>query len=392
MKIAYFDCFAGAAGDMIVAAMLDAGLNAQFLKKQLATLGIDDLDIKITETKRSGLRALKFEPAAKTQHHHRNLEDITKIINKSKITENTKQTAISIFQKLANAEAVIHNKPIDKIHFHEVGAIDSIADIVAASIGLEAMGIEKVYCSTLTVGGGTVKCDHGSMPVPAPATAELLKGIQISGGPIQAELLTPTAAAILTTITDHFGPLPQMTIDAIGYGAGSMDPDQFPNVLRLIIGQTAQDASAETDTICLLETNIDDATGETIGYAINKLLDAGALDAYTTPIYMKQNRPAAKLSVICNIKDEPALEQVIFEQGITFGIRRQLLTRTKLAREFLTVQTDFGPIRVKIGKKAGETLNAKAEYSDCVKAAENHNTPLKAVIDAAMTAYRKTMQ
>lgn len=389
MKIAYFDCFAGAGGDMIAAAMLDAGLETEFLKAQLATLGIKNLHIKLAETKRAGLRAIRFEPLTAKEHRHRNLEQITKIINQSQISEKAKETAIVIFDKLAQAEAAVHGKDPNDIHFHEVGALDSIVDIVSASIGVQALGVEKIYCSALSVGGGTVKCAHGLMPVPAPATAELLKGVPIAGGPVQAELLTPTAAAILTTIVDEFCPLPAMKIEAVGYGAGSLNPAEFPNVLRLILGQTAVESSANADSICLLETNIDDASGELLGFITEELLEHGALDVFSTPIFMKQNRPAVQISVICKTEDAPKLEQVLFEQGLTFGIRRQILQRSKLERDFVTVQTEFGQIKIKTGWLNGKILNAKPEFSDCVLAAKKHNVAVKAVLEAAMAVYKK---
>lgn len=390
MKIAYFDCFAGAAGDMIVAAMLDAGLDAEFLKAQLATLRIENLDINIRQTKRAGIRAVSFEPATPKQDHHRNLAQIKKIISQSKISEQAKKTAIAIFERIAQAEAAVHNKDTNDIHFHEVGALDSILDIVSASIGILALGAEKIYCSALSVGGGTVKCAHGLMPVPAPATAELLKGVPITGGPEQAELLTPTGAAILTTIVDEFRPLPSMKIETLGYGAGSSQFDDFPNVLRLILGQTTPEKSANADTVCLLETNIDDISGELLGFVTENLLEHGALDVFTTPIYMKQNRPAVQMSVICKIEDAPSLEQLLFEQGLTFGVRRQILQRSKLARDFVAVQTEFGQIRIKTGSLNGRIVNAKPEFSDCLSSAKKHNVPVKAVLEAAIAAYEKT--
>jgi uncharacterized protein (TIGR00299 family) protein len=390
MKIAYFDCFAGAGGDMIAAAMLDAGLDAGFLKAQLATLGIKDLDMKITETKRAGLRAISFEPVVPKQDHHRNLKQITKIISQSKISEKAKKTAIAIFDKLAQAEAAVHGKAPKDIHFHEIGALDSIVDIVSASVGLEALGVEKVYCSPLSVGGGTVKCEHGLMPVPAPATAELLKGTPIVGGPMQAELLTPTGAAILRTITDQFTPLPSMKIETVGYGAGSRNPEEFPNVLRLILGQAATENLANADTVCLLETNVDDVSGELIGFVTESLFEQGALDVFTTPIVMKQNRPAVRISVICKAEDAAQLEQVLFEQGVTFGIRKQLVQRSKLGRDFVTVQTEFGETRIKTGSLNGRIVNAKPEFSDCVSAAKKHNVAVRAVLEAAIAAYKKT--
>lgn len=389
MKVAYFDCFAGAGGDMIVAAMLDAGLDADFLRDQLATLGIKDLDINITQTKRCGIRALNFIPTVPEQHHHRNLQDITKIIRRSNITDQAKDTAIRIFERLAQAEAAVHGKEPNDIHFHEVGALDSIVDIVSASVGLHALLIEKVYCSTLSVGAGTVNCAHGLLPVPAPATAELLKGVPTVCGPAEVELLTPTAAAILTTIADGFCPLPAMKIETIGYGAGSLESDEFPNVLRLILGEMAAEGAENADSVCLLETNIDDVSGELVGSVTDRLFEQGALDVFTTPIYMKQSRPAEQLSVLCKIEDAQQLEQILFEQGLTFGIRRQILQRSKLAREFVAVGTEFGEIRIKVGRFSGRVVNAKPEFSDCVLAAKKHDVPVKKVLDAAMSAYRK---
>jgi len=389
MKICYFDCFAGASGDMLVAAMLDAGLDADFLKAQLATLGIKNLDIKLTETRRCGLRAISFEPVTPEQRHHRKLEQITKIISQSKISEQAKKTAIAIFERIAQAEATVHNKEPQDISFHEVGALDSIVDIVSASIGLQALGVEKVYCSVLSVGGATVKCAHKLLPVPAPATAELLKGIPIAGGPTQAELLTPTAAAILTTIVDQFCPLPAMKIETVGYGAGSLQFEDFPNVLRLILGQTTVENLANADSVCVLETNIDDISGELVGSVMDKLFEHGALDVFTTPIYMKQGRPAVQISVVCKIEDVQRLEQVLFEQGLTFGIRKQILQRSKLARDFVSVETEFGEIQIKTGTLGGKIVNAKPEFSDCVSAAKKHNVPVKAVLDAAVSAFKK---
>lgn len=387
MKIAYFDCFSGAAGDMIVGAMLDAGLDFEFLKGQIATLGLNDLALKVNETKRAGLRAVQFVPVIAEGHHHRNLSDITKIIKAGKIGEKPKQTAIKIFERLAEAEATVHGKAPNDIHFHEVGALDSIVDIVSAAIGLDALGIEKVYCSTLAVGGGCVKMTHGTLPVPAPATAELLKGIPTVGGPIEKELLTPTGAAILTTVAESFGALPEMKIEATGYGAGTLDCEQFPNVVRLFLGEVTDKSAATADSVCLLETNIDDVSGEVVAPAMDKLLGAGALDVFTTAITMKQNRPATKLSIICEPADVGKLEQIIFEAGLTFGIRRQILQRSKLAREFVTVTTQFGDIPIKVGKYAGRVVNAKPEFADCARAAEKYKVPVQRVRDAAIKAY-----
>ncbi|MFC1738588.1 nickel pincer cofactor biosynthesis protein LarC [Planctomycetota bacterium] len=388
MKIAYFDCFAGAGGDMIAAAMLDAGLDAKFLKEQIRTLGLKQLEIKIAQTKRCGLSALSFIPTAPRQPEHRSLKQITEIISQSKISKQARQTAIFIFDKLANAEATVHGKDPEEIHFHEIGAVDSIVDIVSAAVGLEALQVEKVYCSPISVGGGTVKSTHGLLPVPAPATAELIKNVPIVSGPKMAELLTPTAAAILTTIVDEFGPLPEMKIEAVGCGAGTMKSEEFPNILRLFIGETAEQANA--DSVCLIETNVDDISGEIVGSVVNELLERGALDVFTTPIYMKHSRPAVKISVICEIKDAPLFEQILFKQAVTFGIRKQIIGRSKLERDFVEVETKFGRIRVKIGLINGNILNFKPEFSDCLRASKEHSVSVKAVQNAAITAFEKT--
>jgi len=389
MKIAYFDCFAGAAGDMIAASMLDAGLDFEFLKTQISTLGLDGLKLEIEETHRAGLRALHFNPVIAEQHHHRRLNDIIEIINRSSIGEKPKNTAISIFRRLADAEAAVHGKSPQDIHFHEVGAIDSIVDIVSASVGFDALKIDKVCCSTLSVGGGFVEAAHGRLPVPAPATAELLKNVPTAGGPIEKELLTPTGAAILTAVVERFGSLPEMKIESVGYGAGTLDSPQFPNVLRLFIGQTADLSSANADSICVLETNVDDVAGEIIAAVMDSILEQGALDVYLAPITMKHNRPASKLSVICEIADFSKFENIIFRAGLTFGIRRQTMLRTKLEREFVKVDTQFGQISIKIGKLQGLIVNAKPEFSDCLAASQKHKVSVKQVIEAAMRAYNK---
>lgn len=390
MKLAYFDCSAGAGGDMIVAAMIDAGLDIEFLKGQLQSFGIDGLKVKAERSDRQGLHAIKFSVSADDQTHHRNLDDITKLINSSSISDIAKSTAIDIFNKLALAEAKVHNKDISQIHFHEVGAVDSIVDIVSAAIGIEALGIEKVFCSVLSVGGGTVKCDHGVMPVPAPATAELLKNIPIKGGPAQKELLTPTAAAVLTTVSGSFGVLPPMEITDTGCGAGTLELEGFPNILRLFIGRSADQDDQTTDSVSLLETNVDDLSGEVIGQITQIILAAGALDVFTTPIYMKQNRPAVKVSVLCNIQDTERIQRLLFENGLTFGIRKQILQRSKLQRKFIAVDTAFGKIRIKAGLLDGKIVNAKPEFADCSNAAQSCNVSVKEVIEAAMAAYNET--
>ena len=388
MKTAYFDCFAGCGGDMIVAAMIDAGLDADFLQSRLDSLGIADLAIKVEKVMRCGISALHFTPTAPGERHHRKLSDIIAIIQQSNIGESAKGHAAEIFRKLAEVEGRIHAKDVEEIHFHEVGAVDSIADIVSACVGFDALGIEEVCCSALSVGGGTVQSAHGLLPAPAPATVELLKqaGAPIVGGPVDSELLTPTAAAILTHFAGRFGAMGAMTVQATGYGAGTRQFDNLPNVLRLVVGQTAETA-AVADCVCLLECNIDDADGETVGFAMDRLLDEGALDVFTTAIGMKHNRPAVMLSVISPPAKAGDLERIIFSEGLTLGIRRQLIARSKLARQSVAVRTEFGEVRIKTGSLQGRVVSAKPEYADCAAAAHKHGLPLKQVRKAAMEAF-----
>lgn len=389
MKIAYFDIFCGAAGDMIVASMLHSGLDKDYLISQLNSLNLSDLTLDIQTVIRHGITSVMFVPKTNEQHPHRHLSDINKIIDESSISDSAKTRAKSIFVKIARAEASIHGKDINEIHFHEVGAVDSIADIVAACVGLETLGIEKVYSSELTLGSGIIKCAHGLLPAPAPATLEILKnaGVPVTQGPLKQELITPTAAAIIAEFADDFGPVPSMKIQAVGYGAGTRVSDEFPNVFRLITGTCANNDGCDTDTVALLETNIDDAAGEIIGFTTQILLDNGALDVWTTAIQMKNNRPGVCLSVICPAGDIAKFEQLIFVNTGTYGIRRQILQRTKLARRITTVDTRYGKIRIKTGFLDGKLITAKPEYADCAAAAKQHNTSIKMVTDHAINTF-----
>jgi len=390
MKIAYFDCFAGAGADMIVAALLDAGLSAEFLAGQLETLGIKGLRIDVSRVSRCGISAAAFRPEAPDGQPRRALSDITEIVRRSGITASAKERAIAIFAEIAAVEAKIHDTTPEKVHFHEIGAVDSIVDVVSACVGIEAMGIDKVYCSVLSVGSGAIDCDHGRMPAPSPATIAILARAKVpaAGKSVKAELLTPTAAAILTNLAEQFGTMPEMTIDAAGYGAGTREIAEFANVLRVVIGESVEGDDAEADTVCVLETNVDDVTGEAIGYARDLLMEAGALDMFTTAVQGKCGRPASMLSVICKLDQWPTAEQILFEHGLTFGIRRRFVQRSKLAREFVTVETKFGSIRVKVGTFKGRQVAVKAEFADCAAMAKLHNVALKVVQDAAIAEYR----
>ena len=413
MKTAYFDCFCGAGGDMIIAAMLDAGIDGEVLISKIKSLGLG-AEIKISRVKRCGIEATHFEvieaghhhhehqkhanhetaaghhdndQVEHHHHHHRTLPDIKGIIRQSEFSQNVKENAIRIFERLGQAEAKMHGKHIDEVHFHEVGAVDSIIDVVTACAGLEMLGCDNIMASALAVGWGTVKTAHGILPVPCPATAELVKGVPITPGPVEMELLTPTAAAILTTFVKSYGPMPAMAVEQIGYGAGSKDSLKAPNVLRLCVGQT-QDSQTDADTIVLLETNCDDITGETAGEILNMAMEAGALDAFITPIYMKHNRPAMILSVICPVDRAGDFEKLLFTQGVTLGIRKQVLPRAKLNRDVKQIVTEVGAINIKIGFYNGEIVFAKPEIADCIRIAKEKNLPLKQVVEIAMAQWR----
>jgi hypothetical protein len=372
---------------MIAASMIDAGLSVEFLREQIGSLGIDNVELKTEEVMRGGMRGVHFLPVLPHEHVHRNLSDIRGIIEGSGISDTAKGRALGIFERVATAEACVHGKSIDEVHFHEVGALDSIVDIVSAAVGIEALGLEKVYCSVLRVGGGEVKCAHGLMPVPAPATAELLKGLPFKSGPVDMELLTPTAAAIFANECTGFREMPAMCVERIGYGAGTREAEGVSNVLRLFVGEAK--GGVEADEVCVLEANVDDVTGEIIGGVCEKLMGAGALDVFTMPVYMKRNRPAVMLSVICEKAKAFEMERIIFSEGVTFGIRRRMTVRSKLVREIVEVETRYGKIGIKRGFMGGEVVNVKCEYKDCAAAAEKHGVAIKEVMSEAMRVFEK---
>lgn len=409
--IGYFDTFSGAAGDMIVGSALDCGACEKKIRNALKKLKLDNVEINIERVVKTGIAAVQFDPVISKpigksghdnksnkhmhthfhhhdHHPHRHLSTIVKIIEDAKLSPFVTEKSIETFTRLAKCEAKIHGTTIEKIHFHEVGAEDAICDIVGAMVALESLGITEFYCSYLTVGGGTVKCAHGIMPVPAPATAELIKGISINPTDIQSELLTPTGAAILTTLCKRFGAMPQMAITATGFGAGKKTFDHQPNVLRLMVGESSEATTAD-DTIVVIEANIDDATGEIIGYVKEQLLNGGALDVYTTPIQMKKNRPGTMISVISALKDNTQLEDILLTESTTFGIRRVTCSRKILSRHHKTVRCKFGEVRIKIGTHLGKTLSSHPEYEDCKTLAQKTGVPLKEIMACAMDTYRK---
>lgn len=391
-KIAYFDCFAGAAGDMILAACIDAGVEVSWLTEQLQTLPIDPYVIDIQKVTRSRLACTALQVNLDhTPHAHRHLSHILQIIDAATFSPTAKERAKVIFTRLAEAEAQVHNTSIEKVHFHEVGAVDAIVDICGAALALDFLQVDRVVCSAFAVGSGTVRCEHGELPVPAPATANLLRGWPTRDSALTGELLTPTGAAILTTVAECCGPMPAMTIERIGYGAGQRDPAEQPNALRLVLGTSAGSIDqADSDTIVLLQTNIDDASPEVLGHVFDRLMAAGALDVYTTAITMKKQRPATELSVLATTDTVDTLEDMLFTETATFGVRRSMWQRSRLRRRHETVQTRFGTIRIKVGLRGERIVAYSCEYDDCRNAAEQNNVPLRVVQEEAIHVYRQT--
>jgi len=391
MKLAYFDCFAGAGGDMIVGALLDAGADPEALRAELGRLKISGYTVRTEPVNRAGLGGTRFNVELGSEEQPtRHLSDIQEIIEHACLGPRVRDRAVRIFTRLAEAEAKVHRTSVQEVHFHEVGAIDSIVDVVAACVAMELLDIERVYCSAIRLGSGSVNCSHGLIPLPAPATLELVRGARTIAAEAEGEATTPTAAAVLTTLAESYGPPPAMELLAVGYGAGSRDNSKtsgLPNLLRVFIGRAEE---AETlDSVVELSANIDDCTGEIIGAAIDKLLEAGCLDAWACPVFMKKSRPAWTLSALCNLCDVGRAERIIFAETTTFGIRRHLCERSKLCRDYETVETPFGPIRMKIGRRGGQILTAAPEFADSQAAAEAHHVPIKEVFAAAGEIYRK---
>ena len=389
MTIAYFDCFSGAGGDMIVASLLDAGADADALRAQLASLGVDGYAIKIEKGKKQGIASTRFLVELERQEQpHRHLKHALAIIDGARdLPPDVKERSSRVFTRLAEAEAAVHGTTVEKVHFHEVGAIDAIVDVVGAVAALRLLGVTRVLSSAVVVGSGTVTCEHGVMPVPAPATALLLRGVPVAASDETGELLTPTAAALLTTLAESFGPMPSMTIGAVGHGAGTRDGACRPNVLRVMIGEPSHSTSEmEADEIIVLETNLDDATPQMVGHAMERLLDEGALDVFLTPIQMKKNRPGVILTALCEPDAAARLEAKIFAETTTFGVRRHRCARSRLRRRHATVETKYGAVRMKIGE-GGARLVATPEYEDCREAALRCGVSLPVVLAAARHAW-----
>jgi uncharacterized protein (TIGR00299 family) protein len=453
MRIAYLDCFSGMSGDMFLGALVDAGVPAKLFEDTVAALNIG-ARLEISRVTRSGIAATKvdvfahgekelprevfFEQQSRAQKHEhdhghepghrhgpehvelkehnysqsghegtragslaphehehgRGLNEIREIIRRAGISDGAKRTAITIFEGLGAAEARIHNTDIEKVHFHEVGAVDAMVDIVCAAVGAEALGVDEIVCSPLNVGGGTVKCAHGVLPVPVPATVELLQGAPVYSSGIQMELVTPTGAAIVKALAKRFAPFPAMTIEKSGYGAGTRDFPGQANVVRLTIGES-QDVFAQNtsqETISVLEANLDDLNPQVFAYVVERLLEAGALDTFAVPVQMKKNRPGMLLTVLSRSEDAPRLTQIIFTETSTLGVRRREEQRQTLARKWVNVVTRWGGVRLKVASINGTVTNYAPEYEDCKKIAAENHVPLKSVMNEAMEAYLKALK
>ncbi len=390
MRGLHFDCFSGISGDMTLAALLDAGVDAEAVRAGLASLGLP-IRLDVAKVRKGGFAATQVTIDAPEEHVHRHLPDVEEILHRGQLTPSQRELALRIFRRLAEAEATAHGMPLEKVHFHEVGALDSIADIAGVAIALDLLGAERISSRSVPTGSGMVKCAHGLMPIPAPGTAALLQGVPLAASTIKAELTTPTGAAILATVVQEWTEQPVMTIERIGHGAGQRDFLEQPNLLRVFVGEMVEANTAERDRVWMLETNLDDVPAEVIGYCFDQLFSAGALDVFSTPIQMKKNRPGVLLSVLAPESALPVLEAILFRETETFGIRRYAVERSKLQREAVTVETPWGPIRGKRGWRGGGANVFTPEYDDCARVARQHGIALREVYAAVRRTYQASV-
>lgn len=398
MRTLYFDCFAGISGDMTLGALVDAGADARALTEELRLLDVEGYEISFEKVDRSGISATRaVVRMTQEEKKHRHLSHIEKIIGDSRLNDSVKERALKIFRRLGQAEARVHDVPVERIHFHEVGAVDAIVDVVGACIGFELLGVERFAASALHVGSGTVEMEHGRFPIPPPAVAELLRGAPVYSTDIKGELVTPTGAAIVATVCEEFGALPRMRVEATGYGAGTREYKNFPNVLRVLVGES--DKAGETpsgvsrqsvEELLMVETNLDDVSPQVLGYLLERALELGALDCFFTHVQMKKNRPGVLVSILCRPADGEAMHELLFTETPTLGVRSYTVQRSALEREAVTVETEFGTIAVKVARSGGRMFGATPEYEDCRAAALKHSVPLRVVQEAARQAFRRS--
>jgi pyridinium-3,5-bisthiocarboxylic acid mononucleotide nickel chelatase len=385
-RLAYFDCANGASGDMVLGALADLGMSLDDLRAELGKLPLRGYHLEAQRVHRSGLHAMKVDVKVDgSYHHHRSLRDILGLLERSALDTSVKERSSQLFVRLAEAEAAVHGTTPDAIHFHEVGAVDSIVDVVGGVVGLDWLRADRIVSSPLNVGTGTVTMSHGTFPVPAPATARLVQGVPVYGEG-EGELLTPTGALLVTGHAAAYGPLPRFRPQAIGHGAGSRDTPGRPNVMRLIVGEA--DSVASSETVVVLETEVDDTAPQLLGALLDRLLAAGALDVFYTSIHMKKGRPGILITVLCPPERREGLEEILFAETTTLGVRRQEWARSVLERETVAVKTPYGEVRVKVGRRAGKIYNAQPEFEDCQRAAAASGAPVKEVWSAALAAYR----
>ena len=407
MKVLYFDCFAGAAGDMIVGALLDAGLPFEELKRALGSLAVEGWDVSVARVVKTGITATKFRVHEHAHvhdgghghdhqhdHGHHSLDQIYAAINRSSLSEAGKARAIAMFGRLGEAESAIHGIPIDKIHLHEVGAIDSIIDIVGAVFAIEWFKADRIVVSPINVGSGMARTEHGVFPVPAPATVTLVKNAPVYSTGIQSELLTPTGALILTEFASAYGPVPPMTIEKVGYGAGDRDLKETPNVVRVLVGESEDVRSAGAAApagpsmkVVVLECEIDDMNPQIFGVLMEKLYAAGALEVFYSAVQMKKNRPGTLMTIVAKPEQREAMTEIVFRESTTIGIRHQELLRECLDREMVTVTTTLGPVRFKVARRDGRVLNAQPEFEDLAKLSNERGIPIKDVQALAHKAW-----
>jgi uncharacterized protein (TIGR00299 family) protein len=384
MKILYFDCFSGVSGDMTLAALLDLGLPLEKLQEELKKLALENYSLEVHPGSRSGIAALGLEiKVGPGEEHHRHFSQIREMILKSLLAPEVKEVSLAVFQRLAEAEARVHKKTVEEVHFHEVGAVDSIVDIVGTAIGVHYFKPQKIYTSELPMGWGFVQCQHGRLPLPAPATVEVLKGYPVKSVNVEGELVTPTGAAIVAALSSKVSPFPSMIPEKIGYGMGKKEFPDRPNLLRLVLGEASE--SYLTDRAVVLESNLDDMNPEFYDYLMERLFQKGALDVALSPLQMKKNRPGTLLRVIAEEKDAEALSELILRESTTLGVRSFSVDRKKLPREVREVETRYGKIRVKV---SGE-IRFQPEYEDCRRIAREKGVPIQEVYWEAMIQGKK---
>jgi uncharacterized protein (TIGR00299 family) protein len=387
-RAVYFDCPSGASGDMILGALVDAGVSVDALRPELAKLGLDGWSLETREVRRGAFRATKVDVRVeRAGQEHRSLGDIVALLESSRLAPGVVETAVRVFRRLAEAEARVHGTAVDAVHFHEVGALDAIVDVTGAAIALQMLDVDAVHVSALPVGGGFVETAHGRMPVPGPGTAELLRGFPVTDPGVRAELVTPTGAAILTTLATSAGRMPAMTVDRVGYGAGTADRPELPNVLRCFIGAVA--ATGATETLAQVETTIDDMSPQLYEPLMERLFEAGALDVFLTPVVMKRSRPGTVLTALCSPERIADLSRVLFEESSTIGVRWSEVARARLEREMVTIPTAYGPLPFKVSRLGGRVVTVTPEFAEVVRVAREKSLAVREVLDQARADARR---